>query len=162
VLTPQIVAGRYLGPDLTVIYDMSLKTCLRALVAASTVLLFACGSAAAPAAHNTLVLGEADAGRTVQAKVGDTVQVKLQESFPVPGSSLVWEVSSSAPSVLTAGRVTRDPAERPRIGQVAYTAEFTAKAGGQAQLIARGSTTCEAMAKEGCPNHDFTITVTVS
>lgn len=126
------------------------------------VLLLGCGSTAAPIVHDTLVLGEADAGKTVQARVGDTVQVKLQESFPVPGSSLVWDVSSLAPSVLAAGKVTRDPAERPRIGQVAYTAEFAARAGGQAQLIARGSTTCEAMTKGGCPNRDFTITVIVS
>lgn len=126
------------------------------------VLLLGCGSAAAPAAHDTFVLGEADAGKTVQARVGDTVRVKLQESFPVPGSSLVWDVSSSSPSVLAAGKVTRDPAERPRMGQVAYTAEFTARASGQAQLIARGSTTCEAMTKQGCPNRDFTITVNVS
>jgi predicted secreted protein len=141
---------------------MSIQTCLRALVIMPMVLLLGCGSAATPAAHDTLVLLETDAGKTVQARVGDTVQVKLQESFPVPGSSLVWDVSSSAPSVLAASKVTRDPAERPRIGQVAYTAEFTARAGGQAQLIARGSTTCEAMTKQGCPNRDFTITVNVS
>jgi predicted secreted protein len=115
-----------------------------------------------PAAPQTRVVGEADAGRTVQARIGDTVQVRLVESFPVPGSSLVWDVSSSAPSVLAPGSVTRDPAERPRVGQVAYTAEFSAKSGGQAQLIARGSTTCEAMAKQSCPNQDFTITVVVS
>src|SRR5579872_4106364 len=96
--------------------------------------LLGCGSPAAPAAPQTLVLREADAGGTVQARIGDIIQVKLVESFPVPGSSLVWEVSSSAPSVLTAGKVTRDPAERPLTGQVAYTAEFSAKAQGQAQL----------------------------
>ncbi|HVA73442.1 MAG TPA: hypothetical protein VNF71_02610 [Acidimicrobiales bacterium] len=137
---------------------MALRTCLIGMAAAC---LLGCGSAA-PAAPQTLVLREADAGKTVQARIGDTVQVKLVESFPVPGSSLVWDVSSSAPSVLAAGKVTRDPAERPRIGQVAYTAEFSARAGGQAQLIARGSTTCEAMTKEGCPNRDFTVVVNVS
>jgi len=137
---------------------MALRTCLIGVAAAC---LLGCGSAA-PTAPQTLVLGEADAGKTMQARIGDTIQVKLVESFPVPGSSLVWDVSSSAPSVLAAGKVTRDPAERPRIGQVAYTAEFIARAGGQAQLIARGSTTCEAMAKEGCPNRDFTVVVSVS
>lgn len=141
---------------------MSIKTWLRALIGFSVVLTFACGSATTPAAHSTLVVGEADAGTTVQAKVGDTVRVKLQESFPMPGSSLIWDVSTNAPSVLAAGKVTRDPTERPRIGQVAYTADFTAAAGGQAQLIARGSTTCEAMTKPGCPNRDFTITVIVT
>lgn len=140
-------------------YPMVLKSCLSGLLAAC---VLGCGSASMPAAPQTRVVGEADAGKTVQARIGDLVQVKLVESFPLPGSSLVWDVSSSAPSVLAPGSVTRDPAERPRIGQVAYTAEFTAKASGQAQLIARGSTTCEAMAKPGCPNRDFTVTVVVS
>ena len=143
-------------------YAMKIKTWLGALIALSAALTFACGSAAVPATRNTLVVGEADAGKTVQARVGDTVRVKLEESFPVPGSSLVWDVSSNAPSVLAAGRVTRDPVERPRIGKVSYTADFAAAAAGQAQLIARGSTTCEAMTKEGCPNRDFTMTVIVS
>jgi hypothetical protein len=143
-------------------YAMNIKTWLRALIGLLAAVSFACGSAAVPAAHSTLVVGEGDAGKSLQARVGDTVRVQLQESFPVPGSSLVWDVSSNAPSVLAAGKVTRDPAERPRIGQVSYTADFTAAAAGQAQLIARGSTTCEAMTKEGCPNRDFTMTVIVS
>lgn len=141
---------------------MSTRTWLRALIGLSAVLTVACGSAATPAAHSTLVVGEADAGKIVQVRVGDTVRVTLQESFPVPGSSLVWDVSSSAPSILAAGKVSRDPAVRPRVGQVTYTADFTAAAAGQAQLIARGSTTCEAMNKVGCPNRDFTTTVMVS
>jgi hypothetical protein len=141
---------------------MNIKTCLRALVVLPVVLTFACGSAVAPPAPTTRVVGEADAGKTVQARVGDTVRVKLQESFPVPGSSLVWDVSSNAPSVLAAGKVVRVPDVRPRVGQVSYTADFSAAAAGQAQLIARGSTTCEAMTKQGCPNRDFTVTVIVS
>lgn len=140
---------------------MGPRTCLGTVTAVAVVLLLGCGSTAGRTPE-TLVLHESDGGRTVHVRAGDTVQVKLVESFPVPGSSLVWEVTSSTPSVLAAGRVTRDPAERPRIGQVAYTAEFSARTRGEARLIARGSTTCEAMAKEGCPNRDFTITVTVS
>jgi hypothetical protein len=141
---------------------MSTKAWRLALAGLSVVLTFACGSPAIPGAHRTVIVGEADAGKTVQVRVGDTVRVALHESFPVPGSSLVWDVSSSAPSVLAAGKVTRDPAVRPRVGQVSYTADFTAAAAGQAQLIARGSTTCEAMSKVGCPNRDFTTTVMVS
>ena len=132
------------------------------MIGVAAVCLLGCGSSVAPSTPQTLVLGEADAGKTVQVRIGDIIQVKLVESFPVPGSSLVWDVSSSAPSVLAAGKVARDPAQRPRIGQVAYTAEFSARADGQAQLIARGSTTCEAMTKEGCPNRGFTIAVNVS
>ncbi len=141
---------------------MNMKTWLRPVIGLSAVLVFACGMASTPVAHSTLIVGEADAGKTVQARVGDTVRVQLQEDFPVPGSSLVWDVSSSAPSVVNAGKVTRDPAVRPGVGHVAYTADFTAVAAGQAQLIARGSTTCEAMPKPGCPNRDFTIMVVVS
>ena len=141
---------------------MRLKASLRALVGLPVLLLVACGSASTPAAHSTLLVGEADAGKTLHARVGDTVVVKLQEDFPLPGSSLVWDVSSTTPSVLKPGSVTRDPAERPRIGHVSYTAVFTAKGAGRAQLLARGSTTCEAMAKPGCPNRDFTVVVEVT
>jgi len=143
-------------------YAVNTKTWVPALIGLLALLTFACESASAPVVHSTLVVGEADAGTNVQARVGDTVRVKLQESFPVPGSSLVWDVSSNAPSVLAAGKVTRDPVQRPLRGQVSYTADFMATAAGQAQLIARGSTTCEAMTKQGCPNRDFTMTVIVS
>jgi hypothetical protein len=141
---------------------MRLPRALSVLAVLPVALLVACGSVAAPSARQTVVLGELDAGKTVHARVGDSVQLELTESFPVPGSSLVWDVSSSAPSVLAPGKVTRNPPVRPLRGEVAYTAEFTAMAGGQAQLIARGSTTCEAMAKPGCPNRDFTITVAIA
>lgn len=121
----------------------------------------ACGSVGpAPTVHTTLVLNQDSAGKTVQAHVGDTIQVELQESFPVPGSSLVWDVSSSAPSVLRLSRVTRDPAERPRQGQVAYVAEFAAAGAGQATLFMRGSRTCEAMPT--CQQENLTVTVVVS
>ncbi len=123
--------------------------------------IMACGSVGpAPAAHSTIVLNQDSAGTTVQAHVGDTVQVKLQESFPLPGSSLVWDVSTSAPSVLKLSKVTRDPAERPRQGTVAYTAVFAASSTGQAALFARGSRTCEAMPT--CQQESFTVTVVVS
>ena len=143
-------------------YPVRIRTWLRALTALPVVLILACGSAVTPAPHATLVVGEADAGKTFQATIGETVRVKLRESFPVPGSSLVWDVTSNAPSVLAASKVTRDPVQRPLTGQVSYTADFAAAAGGTAQLIARGSTTCEAMPKQGCPDRDFTITVIVS
>ena len=56
----------------------------------------------------------------------------------------------------------RDPAERPRTGSVAYTADFTAGGAGTANLIARGSRTCEAMAGPGCQNTNFTVTIAIS
>lgn len=121
----------------------------------------ACG-APAPAPPQTVLVGQDQASTTVQARIGDTVRVKLLESFPIPGSSLVWDVSTSDPGVLKLSKVSRDPAVRPRVGNVNYTADFVAAHGGQANLIAHGSTTCEAMAKPGCPNQDFAVTVTVS
>ena len=141
---------------------MSLFTCLRAAAPLLAMSLIACGQTAPAATPQTIETGQDQAGSTIQARVGDTVRIKLVEKFPVPGSSLVWDVSSSAPEVLKRDKVTRDPAERPRVGEVAYTADFKAVAAGQANLIASGSATCEAMAKPGCPNQDFTIVVKVS
>jgi predicted secreted protein len=124
----------------------------------------ACGGATgSTAAGSTVVLGQSDAGRTIQVRTGDTIKVTLQEDFPVPGSSLVWDVSSLDTSVLQAATVTRSPQVRSGPGgQDTYTAEFRAVASGQAALDAHGTTSCEAMAKQFCPDRDFTITVVVS
>jgi len=123
--------------------------------------LAACGAPVGPAhTPETVVVNQDSAGKSVSAHVGDTIEVRLEESFPVPGSSLTWDVSTSAPSVLKLDRVTRDPAERPRQGTVKYTADFSATAGGEAKLFARGAQTCEAMAT--CPQKDFTVTIDVS
>jgi hypothetical protein len=122
----------------------------------------ACGGTAAPAvSHSTIVVGQDNAGKTVDAKVGDTVRIKLTEEFPFPGQSLTWDVSSSRPTLLKLEKVTRDPADRPRQGNVAYTADFAASASGSADLIARGSRTCEAMAGPGCQNVNFTVTIKI-
>jgi predicted secreted protein len=122
-----------------------------------------CGASTSPAAGSTVVLGEADAGRTVQVKVGDTVRVTLEEDFPVPGSALVWDVTSHDASVLQQGKVTRSPRSQSGLGaHDTYTADFHAGAAGQAVLDAHGATSCEAMAKENCPDRDFNITIVVT
>jgi hypothetical protein len=135
-------------------------------VAAAMVALaitFACGSAGSPAHGTTITLGESDAGRTVQAKVGDTLRVTLQDDYPVPGSSLVWDVASLDPSVLQPGTVTRPPRVQSGTGaHDTYSADFRAIAAGQAVLDAHGTTSCEAMAKRNCPDRDFKITVVVT
>jgi predicted secreted protein len=123
--------------------------------------VIACGQVTPGSHPQTVVVGLDQAGKTIQARVGDTVRVTLKEEFPVPGSSLVWDVSSSAPEVLAPARVTRDPATRPQRGEVSYTADFKAVTSGQASLMAIGHTTCEAMAKPACPDQDFTVTVQV-
>ena len=151
-------------PDVCI--DMNRASLPHAFAAIAFVLgaAVACGGTAAssPPSPATIVVGQEQAGKTVTAKVGDTVRVKLTEEFPVPGSSLLWDVTSSRPTVLKLTSVTRDPAERPRQGTVSYTAEFVARAGGSADLIARGSRTCEAMTGPGCQNVNFTITVKVA
>lgn len=134
-------------------------SCLIALAVA----VGACGAPAATGGHSTFLLGAADAGRTVRVQVGDTVRVALEEDFPVPGSSLVWDVTSSAPSVLQRGAVTRSPKVMGVPGgHDTYSADFKAVGSGPAVLDAHGATTCEAMAKQNCPDRDFTITVIVS
>jgi hypothetical protein len=106
-------------------------------------------------------VGTEQAGTTVHAQVGDTIRVKLQDSFPVPGSSLVWSVSSSSPSILSPTSTTA-PTPAPMRGVSPYVADFLAQTSGQAILNARGATTCEAMAKQYCPDQAFTIRVIVS
>ena len=140
-------------------YCMRVRTLLRAPAFVLVALVVACGSIGPAATPQTIAVHEDSAGKTVTAHVGDTVEVQLQESFPVPGSSLTWDVSTSAPSVLKLDRVTRDPAERPRQGTVKFTADFSATATGEAKLFARGSQTCEAMPT--CPQKDFTVTIDV-
>lgn len=122
-----------------------------------------CGGVPAQPAASTIVLHEADAGKTFSVHGGDLVQVVLLDTYPVPGSSLVWTVSASPAGVLKAGAQNRSPQVREAgPGRTdTYTAEFLATSAGQAVLDAKGATTCEAMAKSGCPDQHFTITVVV-
>jgi hypothetical protein len=149
------MAGRYVNRPAGVWSVMKFALAVLAVV------FTACGSAVVPAhTPQTIVINQDSAGKTISAHVGDTLEVRLQESFPVPGSSLTWDVSTSAPSVLKPGSVTRDPAERPRQGTVKFTADFAALAAGEAKLFAKGAQTCEAMPT--CPQKDFTVTVSVT
>jgi hypothetical protein len=43
-----------------------------------------------------------------------------------------------------------------------YTADFRATASGQATLDAVGSTSCEAMIKQSCPDRHFSVMVVVT
>jgi predicted secreted protein len=123
----------------------------------------ACGGTPAPAAGTTILLHQSDAGKTFSVRGGDTVRIALDDNYPVPGSSLVWNVASSPASVLQLGTVTRSPQVRSGPGRTdTYTAEFRAMTAGQAVLAAKGATTCEAMAKTSCPDQQFTITVVVN
>ncbi|HEY8815199.1 MAG TPA: hypothetical protein VIP57_08875 [Candidatus Dormibacteraeota bacterium] len=122
-----------------------------------------CGGASAQPAGSTIVLREADAGKTFNVHGGDTIRVILIDKYPVPGSSLVWTVLASPDSVLKAGAWSRSAQVRDSgPGRTdTYTADFTAAAAGQAKLDAKGATSCEAMAKTGCPDQALSFTVMV-
>jgi hypothetical protein len=122
----------------------------------------ACGGVPAPAGGTTIVLHQTDAGKTFNVRGGDTVRIVLDDTYPVPGSSLVWTVASSPAAILQPGATTRSPQVRNGPGRTdTYTADFRAISAGQALLDAKGATTCEAMAKSNCPDQHFTITVVV-
>jgi predicted secreted protein len=133
------------------------------LAAPLAFVIFACGAATVAPAGQTVTLVEKDAGRTVHVRTGDIVRVQLVESFPVPGSSLVWDVTSTDASVLAGVKTERTPQVRSGPGgSDTYTAFFKAGGEGQTLLNAHGATSCEAMAKPSCPDRNFTITVVVA
>jgi hypothetical protein len=131
------------------------------LLALFLALTAACGAPAAGGGGQVVELGLNDAGRTVHVHVGDVIEVTLEDQFPVPGSSLVWRVTDSPESVLAPESETV-PTPAPAAGDVPYSARFAARAAGEAVLTAHGATSCEAMAKQSCPDREFTITVEVS
>ena len=135
----------------------------RLLAAPLLIAAVACGGAAAAPASRTVDLAEKDAGTTVEVRAGDTLRVQLVESFPVPGSSLVWDVTSTDPTVLSLIKADRTPQVRSGPGGTdTYTVFLDASHAGRALLNAHGATTCEAMLKQSCPDRNFTITVAVT
>ena len=124
-------------------------------------MLSACGAfAAAPGAH--LTLHEQDSGHTFAVRVGDTVNVDLLDSFPVPGSSVVWTADTSNAVVLTRLSTTREKAAGIANSQAHYVAIFKALRSGTASLQMIGAAQCEAMNPAFCPAHTGSITITVS
>jgi hypothetical protein len=110
---------------------------------------------------NHLTLTQSDAGHTFRVSSGTSVQLSLKDSFPVPGSSLVWSVASSDPSVLhldSASSISVQPGR----GDVPYTSTFSTHSPGLVTLSAHGATTCEALAKSACPDQDFSIAIVVT
>jgi hypothetical protein len=139
-----------------------MKQTLVALGVLGLMAAFSCGGNPA-SAGTTIVLKQTDAGKTFNVHGGDTVRVVLVDTYPVPGSSLVWTVAASPAGVLKTGAWSRSAQVRDSgPGRTdTYTAEFLAAVAGQAVLDAKGATSCEAMAKSGCPDQHFTITVVV-
>jgi hypothetical protein len=140
-----------------------MKALLATLFVFAVMAAVSCGGTPAPVATTTVELMETDAGKTFNVRGGSTVRVVLTDNYPVPGSSLVWTVAASPSAVLRPGLQNRTPQVRNGPGRTdTYTAEFLAVGAGQAVLDAKGATTCEAMAKAGCPDQHFTITVVVT
>jgi hypothetical protein len=139
-----------------------MKQTLVALGVFGVMAAVSCGGTPATAV-TTIVLHQSDAGKTFNVHGGATVRVVLDDTYPVPGSSLVWTMTSAPASVLKFGSENRSPQVRASgPGRTdTYTADFLALGAGQAVLDAKGATTCEAMAKSGCPDQHFTITVVV-
>jgi predicted secreted protein len=161
ILQDRSLDARYL--ECATIVNAGMKRLLVTLSVFVIAAAGACGGTPAPAAGSTILLNQSDAGKTFSVRGGDTVRIILDDNYPVPGSSLVWNVASSSTSVLQPGTVTRSPQVRSGPGRTdTYTAEFRAMTAGQAMLAAKGATTCEAMAKSSCPDQQFTVTVVVT
>jgi hypothetical protein len=141
-----------------------MKHTLVALGVLGLVAAVSCGGAPAQAAATTIVLHEADAGKTFNVHGGDTIRVVLTDTYPVPGSSLVWTVLASPTSVLKAGAWSRSAQVRDSgPGRTdTYTADFSAVAAGSGKLDANGARSCEAMAKPGCPDQTLSFTIVVT
>src|SRR5258708_25753006 len=70
-----------------------------------------CGSTPTSTAI-TIVLKQTDAGKTFNVHGGDKVRVELVDTYPVPGSSLVWTVTASPAGLLKAGSAYKSPPGR--------------------------------------------------
>src|ERR1700693_4644963 len=92
---------RYL-PLLAIVISVMTGTPARlGLLGLFLALAAACGHAPGPAEPRVVELGADQAGQTGQGRGGGHVRMTLQDQFPVPGSSLVWRVSSSPDGILT-------------------------------------------------------------
>jgi predicted secreted protein len=96
------------------------------------------------------VLTEADAGRSIAVHKGDKVEIRLQDSFPVPGSSTRWDATSSDSRVLRLARSQHQQPTSIAHGKADYVVDFTADAPGTAQVMIAGHNTCEAMNPAFC------------
>jgi hypothetical protein len=145
---------------------MSLRRLLPAIIGLVVILgvfafvLLRLGALSPHLQPTTLTLSDTNAGSSFTIATGSTIQVQLQDQFPVPGSSLVWSLSSSDSSVLAPLPVS-SPTPRPALGNVPVTFTFHASAAGTSLLHAHGATSCEAMLKSACPDKDFSITIIV-
>ena len=104
------------------------------------------GSGATPA---PIRVTEADFGQTVKVSPGQSVDVELIDRRPVPGSSLVWSVSSTDPAVLELK--SEQPGVAAPMKDSVYRAMFVARRAGTAKIHAAGTTTPRQCSKAAAP-----------
>ena len=109
-----------------------------------------------------LTLHGQDSGRTVAVHPGDTVKLDLLDTYPVPGSSVIWTADTSDASVLARLSSSRETPAGIAHSQAHYTAVFKALKQGTATVWMTGAARCEAMNPAACPQPSGSITVTIS
>lgn len=137
------------------------RTALHLFTAVLLVLsLGACGAVAgAPGASVTV--HEQDAGHAYSIHVGDTLNVDLLDSFPVPGSSIVWNADTSDGTVLSRVSATRETPSGIAHRQAHYLATFKALKSGKAIIQMVGTARCEAMNPAFCPQPSGAVAVRI-
>ena len=86
----------------------------------------------------------------------------MLDTFPVPGSSVVWTAASSDTSVLSPAGETREAPASIARSQAHYIAIFKGLRAGEATIRLSGAARCEAMSPAFCHQPSGSISVTVS
>ena len=141
---------------------MKLKALKLAGLVAFALVLSGCGAIVLGAPSATLTLHETDFGHSYSIHAGDSVRLDLLDTFPVPGSSVVWNAASADPSILARVSSTRATPAAVAHSQAHYLALFKAVKPGKATIQAVGTARCEAMNPAFCPQPAGSITITIS
>lgn len=144
---------------------MELRLGIRRAVVLTVLALGACGPATtgvvggapspgtatpSPLSPTTIHLVAADSGRTVEARVGDIVEVTLVNVFGVPGSSTTWDAATTDGAIMTRTASHANPSGG-LVGRHAdYVALFTMVGPGLGTITGSAHATCEAMNPESC------------
>ena len=141
---------------------MKLKALELAGLVAFALVLSGCGAPALGPPSATLTLHQTDFGHRYSVHAGDSVRLDLLDTFPVPGSSVVWNAVSADPSILTRVSSTRATPAAIAGSEAQYVAVFRAVKPGKATIQAVGTARCEAMNPAFCPQPAGSITITIS
>ncbi|GAC1479262.1 MAG: hypothetical protein PVSMB9_02650 [Candidatus Dormibacteria bacterium] len=141
---------------------MKLSALRLAALVPLAVLLSACGAVVLGAPNPPLTLHQRDFGHSYSIHAGDSVRLELVDTFPVPGSSVVWNADSADPSILTRVAATRGTPSSIANSKAGYVVVFKAIKSGQATIEAVGTASCEAMNPAFCPQPSGSIAITIS